>query len=505
MATEESPQRAYRAACPGCGAPVLFRSAQSTHAVCSFCQSTVVRNGETLERIGKMAEVFNDFSPLQLFASGKWNGKGFTLIGRLQYQYGEGSWSEWIASMDDGSTAVLSEDNGAFVFATPASSQRGVPAAAQFRVGATTAINGKSYTIASNAQASLMAAQGELPRLPPLGMPFAVVELRSDDGEVLSIDYGPQVAGGEPALSQGKAVQLDDLELRGLRDESAKEEKAQQFDCPNCGAQVEVALATSKSITCRACDSLIDLTQGTGGALQHALQDEPVQPLIPLGTVGQLQGVHWQVVGFQHRMGHDPEDADEHFGWSEYLLFHKKKGFTFLVDSEEGWSMVKPVTGAPSVKGNTATYLDSNYQLKYSYNAETTYVAGEFYWQVQRGQKTFNRDFAKGANLLSMEQSANEVAWSFGSTINSALVAAAFKLKDAKLLERSDASPVSFKSGISVGTIIIIFVVLMILSAVLTSCDDNCDPTTQNCSSSGSNYRSSGGSFGGFSGGGGHK
>lgn len=500
MATEESPQRAYRAACPGCGAPVLFRSAQSTHAVCSFCQSTVLRNGDTLERIGKMAEVFNDYSPLQLFSSGRWNGNGFTLIGRLQYQYGEGSWSEWIASMDDGSTATLSEDNGAYVFSTPVSSQRGVPAAEQFRVGATTAINGKSYTIASNAQASLMAAQGELPKLPPLGTPFAVVELRSEDGEVLSIDYGPQVAGGVPELSLGKAVQLDDLELRGLRDESAKEEKAQQFDCPNCGAQVEVALASSKSITCRACNSIIDLTQGTGAALQHALQHEPVQPLIPLGALGQLQGVHWQVVGFQHRMGQDPTDPDESFGWSEYLLFHKSKGFTFLVDSEEGWSMVKPATGAPRLNGNTATYLGSDYQLKYSYNAETTYVAGEFYWQVQRGQKTFNRDFAKGANLLSMEQSPNEVSWSFGSTISSTLVAAAFKLQDASLLNRSDASPVAFKSGISMGTIIGIFLLLVILSAVLSSCDDKCDPAVQNCSN-----RSSGGSLGGFSSGGGHK
>ena len=50
-------QRAYRAPCPGCGAPVEFRSAQSTHAVCGYCQSTVVRSGEVLTRIGKMAEL----------------------------------------------------------------------------------------------------------------------------------------------------------------------------------------------------------------------------------------------------------------------------------------------------------------------------------------------------------------------------------------------------------------------------------------------------------------
>jgi membrane protease subunit (stomatin/prohibitin family) len=38
--------------CPGCGAPVEFRSAQSTHAVCPYCQSTVLRQGEVLSRIG---------------------------------------------------------------------------------------------------------------------------------------------------------------------------------------------------------------------------------------------------------------------------------------------------------------------------------------------------------------------------------------------------------------------------------------------------------------------
>ena len=77
-------QRYYRAPCPGCGAPVEFRSAQSTHAVCPYCQSTVVRAGETLARTGKMAELFDDFSPLQLFAAGRIDNQPFTLVGRLQ-------------------------------------------------------------------------------------------------------------------------------------------------------------------------------------------------------------------------------------------------------------------------------------------------------------------------------------------------------------------------------------------------------------------------------------
>ena len=490
---EPSAQRYYRAPCPGCGAPVEFRSAQSTFAVCPYCQSTVVRQGETLARIGKMAELFDDFSPLQLFAAGRIQDQPFTLVGRLQYATSGGRWTEWIAQLDGERTGILSEDNGAFVLALPLELQRPAPPAADLRVGMTTAVNGQSYTVASNDEVKLVSAQGELPRLPELGQPFQVVELRNDQGLVLSLDYDTQ----PPGAYLGRAVQLEALQLTGLRDESGKEEKGRSFNCPNCGAPVTVNFADSKAVTCGACKSIIDLTQGIGGELKYATQNEPVQPLIPLGSIGQLQGVPWQVVGFQHRMGAAPGD-DEHFGWDEYLLYNKKRGFSFLVDAEDGWSMVKPTTGAPTMaeSGLTASYLGKFYQQQYAYEAETTYVAGEFYWQVQRGQKTFNRDFAAGKALLSMERSANELTWSSGDKLDSAAVAAAFKLDGKKdMFKRADALPVSAASSLGCGTIILIVVAIIILLIILSTCS----------SSSGGGYRSSGGSYGGYSSGGGHK
>ena len=235
MATD-SPQRSYRAPCPGCGAPVNFLSAQFTHAVCSYCQSTVVRSGDKLARIGKMAELFDDHSPLQLQASGVWNRAGvktaFTLVGRLQYKYGEGTWTEWHAVLVDGSSAYLSEDNGSYVFTTPLAAQQDVPEAAGFQLGKSMRLNGRAFSVASNQTVALISAQGELPHLPKLGVPFEVVELRSQGdglgiglgigsgidvgagaGEVLSIDYGTQ----PPTLSMGGAVLLEDLQLAGLK------------------------------------------------------------------------------------------------------------------------------------------------------------------------------------------------------------------------------------------------------------------------------------------------
>ena len=531
MATDLQ-QRSYRVPCPGCGAPVDFKSAQSTHAVCGYCQSTVVRDGDTLRRIGKMAELFDDHSPLQLQTSGTWCGQAFTLVGRLQYKYGEGSWTEWYAVFTDGRSAYLSEDNGAYVFATPQAAPANLPDARSFKVGASVNISGQPFAVASNTQAMLLSAQGELPHLPELGQPFGMVELRSQgaagrtveasgsligskllgggtensdanaDERVLSIDYSSR----PPTVTLGQPVQLEGLQLTGLKDESTEQEKGRQFNCPNCGAAVAVHLDSSQSVTCASCNSLIDMSGGIGGELKHALQDEPVRPLIALGSTGELQGAIWQVVGFQHRMGVDPGDPDEHFGWEEYLLYNQKRGFIFLVDSTEGWSVVKPCTGAPVMgdNGRGATYLGTHYQLKESYEAKTTYALGEFYWRVSRGQKTSNRDFASGANLLSLEQSSDEVTWSVGSKIDSDKVAKAFKLEDRQaLLARSDVGATSANTAMSVRTLIIIFLLLLLFAMLISRCSA-CDPAKENCSQSYSS-RSSGGSFGGFSSGGGHK
>ena len=495
-----SPQRQYTAPCPSCGAPVTFKSAQSAYAICAYCHSTVVREGDVLKRIGKMAELFDDHSLLQLGASGQIEGQAFQLVGRLQYKYGEGTWTEWNALLSDGSSAWLSEDNGAYVFSRPQATERELPAASQFRIGASTAVAGQRYAVTSNTEVMLIAAQGELPHLPALGQPFQIVELRTQGGDaaaqrVLTVDYGSQ----PPTLSEGRPVELADLNLSGLKDSVTHEEKARQFTCPNCGSPVLVQLEQTQSVTCPQCNTLIDLSAGIGGELRHALQDEPVRPLIALGQTGQFEGLPWQVVGFQHRMGREPGD-DEQFGWQEYLLYNAEKGFSFLVDSEEGWSLVRPLTGAPVLAqgGQRATYNKVTYNRSWQYRAETSYVLGEFYWQVQRGQVTQNSDYAAGPKLLSSEQGGSEITWSGGSKVNAQTVAKAFKLDGdaAEALKRSDAQPFSAAPSVSVGTIILILVVVLVVLFLLTRCG----------SSGGYVGRSSGGSFGGYSsGGGGHK
>lgn len=543
MASTPTPQRAYRAACPNCGAPVEFASAATPFAVCSFCRSVVVRAGDQLRKIGESAEVFEDHSPLQVGTFGKYQGAPFTLVGRLQYRYGEGSWNEWHALFETGpglqKSGWLSEDNGRYVVAFESPLTTPVPAPAQLQVGAPLTVNGQGFTVASVVSATLAAAEGELPRRPDLALNFAVADVRSSRGEVGTLDYTDPA---RPVWSMGRSVELSALALANTRQPSEKTLAGRTLQCPNCGAALEVKLATTQSIVCRQCKSVIDLTsrqQGdVGGDLAHYAQQNGRAPQIPLGTVGTIafggaQALPWQVVGYVERcevaQAGDSADDEQTF-WREYLLYHREAGFAFIVDAEDGWSWAVPITGAPQMFGESAKYQDVLYRKLYDYVGMVTYVLGEFYWRLEQNERTANTDYAgtgaASGKRLNRERTqsgtSREIVWSAGETLTADQVLAAFRLAPAEraALQR-DAAPTTFKGSLLGKIFFWLFIVILVL--LLFRCSSgggagDCSETRntfgdasqeyQNCLNSrrsGGGFSTGGGSFGGFSTGGGHK
>ena len=538
--TEPSPQRAYRAACPNCGAPVEFRSAASPFAVCSFCRSTVVRAGDALRKIGESGELFDDHTPLRLGVAGKYQGARFTLVGRLQYRYGEGTWNEWHALFESAAdlqkSGWLSEDNGRYVVAFDAPLTTPLPPAEQLKPGAPLTVNGQSWTVASVVAAKLIAAEGELPKRPQLEHGFVVADLRSSRGEVGTVDYTDPA---RPAWSIGSSVALSALALTGLREESEKTLAGRTLQCPSCGAALAVKLATTQSVVCPQCKSVIDLTsqqQGdVGGALAHYAQANGSEPQIPLGSLGTLAlgsaaPLSWQVVGYVERCEVPQGDDDEQSCWREYLLYHRTEGFAFLVDAEDGWSWSVPITGVPQSFGESVKHDGVLYRKLYDYVGKVTYVLGEFYWRLARDERTTNSDYvgtgAASARRLNREQTAgagsSEVVWSAGATLTADTVLNAFRLPaDKRAALQRDSLPTTFKGSLLGKIFFWMFIVALVL--LLFRCGSgggpgDCSETRrtfgdvsqeyQNCLASqrsGSGYRSGGGAFGGFSSGGGHK
>ena len=536
---DASPQRAYRAACPNCGAPVEFASAASPFAICGFCRSVVVRAGDQLRKIGESAELFDDHSPLQLGVSGKYQGAAFSLVGRVQYRYADGTWNEWhalFASGADGQrSGWLSEDNGRYVVAFDAPLTTALPPAEQLRPGALLTVNDQSWTVASVVATKLIAAEGELPRRPNLEKGFVVADVRSSRGEVGTIDYTDPA---RPAWSVGRSVALTELALTGLREASEKGLTGRTLQCPNCGAALEVKLATTQSIVCHQCKSVVDVSLGVGGDLAHYAQDNGAAPQIPLGSVGTIAfggktALPWQVVGYVERCEVEQDADDDQSFWREYLLYNRMAGFAFIVDADDGWSWSVPITGAPERAGDGVKLDGALYRKLYDYTGQITYVLGEFYWQLTRQQRTANTDYqgtgAASAKRLNREQTADagsqEIVWSAGETLSADAVMKAFGLgAEQRAGLQRDALPTAFgKSSLLVKIAVWIVVVIVVL--MLFRCGDgggggkiDCTATLntygqasteyQNCLNSqrsGSGYRSGGGAFGGFSSGGGHK
>ena len=537
-----TPQRAYRAACPHCGAAVEFASAASSTAVCSFCRSTLVRDGDALRRIGISAELFDDHSPLQMGASGTRQGVAFTIVGRLQYGYEDGTWNEWHALFDNGRSAWLSEDNGAYVIAFDAPLPPDAPTLDGpnlLRAGQRVLADGRAWDVASVVRAKLIAAQGELPQPPNLAGEFSVIDLRNSAGEVATLD------ASDPARvrwSMGRSVLLSELAMTGLKEASEKALGSRSVECPSCGAALNVKLGTTQSIVCTQCSAVVDLSAGVGGELKHYAQnnsgDRGAEPQIALGTTGTLAlggaPQPWQVVGYQERCDIPSTQGDsaeeETTFWREYLLYNRTQGFAFLVDSNDGWSWAKPITGAPTVRGDAAQWQDANYKKRWAYAAKVTWVQGEFYWRVQRDERAHVIDYEgqgkDSALRLSREQTGNEVTWSAGQTLDAGDVADAFGIAAGSraALQRDVLPLAGGTSGFTKG--LVVFAVVVILILVLAQCgNDDCDDVRrtfgaastefQQCQrGSGSGYRggsggsggTGGGSYGGYSsGGGGHK
>ena len=539
MATEPSPQRGYRAACPNCGAPVDFRSPASAFAVCSFCKSTIVRDGDALRKIGESAELFDDHSPLQLGASGKYQGAGFTLVGRLQYRYTEGTWNEWHALFDGGKSGWLSEDNGRYVIAFDAPLSAAAPPATSLKAGAQLVVEGQGWTVASVNAAKLLAAQGELPYAPNLTRGFVISDLRNPRGEVGTLDYSE---AGAPRWSVGRTVSISELAMSGLAEASEKTLKARGVECPSCGAALEIKLSTTQSIVCHQCAAVVDVSQGVGGDLAYYAQQNPQthgsEPLIPLGSTGTLAltrgtPLPWQVVGYVERCEVDQAPDDEQSFWREYLLYHRTEGFAFIVDAQDGWSWTAPITGVPAKTGSGVSHEGASYRKLYDYTGMVTYVLGEFYWQVTKNQRTFNSDYQGTGNAASRRLNRevtgsgndSEIVWSRGETLTAGQVMVAFKLAPDKTAAiQRDALPTALNASSTLVKILIwgaiIIVMLLLFRCGSGGGASNCDDTRatfgeasaeyQNClnsnRSSGGAYRTGGGSFGGFSsGGGGHK
>ncbi len=403
-----APLRFYTA-CPSCGAKTEFQSAASVMAVCAYCQSTVHKDAAFAASVGKIGQVLEDYSAIEVGSTGSFQGVAFTVLGRLQYRYEAGLWSEWWLLFDDGRQAWLGDTSGQYMITEAIPAPYPVPDFTTLKPLSTYG----DFVVTDARQADCIGGQGELPIRVGEGYQAKVVDARQG-AQFLTLDY----SAVEPVVYRGEAVRFTDLQWQRLRSDEAIQESAGRhrgathvLDCPSCGSPVTYQSAVATQAHCASCGTSLDMSGDKATILTaHRTEIKPKHAL-PLGAIATMEGKKWTVIGLMVRRDEDGA------GWVEYLLYHQTLGFQWLIESTDGWFSVSVLNELPTTQSQRIQWAGKTYQQESVYLATVLYAEGAFNWRVTIGETARVTEYTSGQQGLARKVTDTELTWSASKAV----------------------------------------------------------------------------------------
>jgi hypothetical protein len=381
-----------------------------------------------LDRVGTVSDPPPDTSPIQLNTIGRFEGRAFTVIGRIAYEYEGGAWSEWHLLFDGGSSGWLSDAQLRYGIYERVPDGITLPSAAAIGLGTSVAWRDQRFDVATITDARYRGTEGELPFESWDRKTARFVDLRAAGSAVATIDY----TDDPPAFYVGRMVPFDELALGNLREAvGSKTVPVGALKCGQCAAPLVVrAAGHSQSVVCGNCGSIADATDPDVAILQRVTKREQITPKIPLGASGEWHGARYEIVGFQRRT---IVVEDETYGWDEYVLFNFQHGFRYLSEYDGHWTDITVLDETPTEAGtgrfNVLQLPSQRFKHFQSANARTAFVLGEFPWIVKIGETAQVDDYVSPPYLLSREGTAAEYTWSLGTYMPGEFVWRAFSLE----------------------------------------------------------------------------
>ena len=208
--------------------------------------------------------------------------------------------------------------------------------------------------------------------------------------------------------------------------------QVRSLNCPGCGAALTIrSFNQAVTVVCDHCHSILDAQDPRLTILQKfKVTVDEYPPLIPLGTRGTIRGTAYEAVGFQRRTIHVEGIS---YSWHEYVLFNPYKRFRYLTEYNGHWNDTSILKSLPIVNDDvsppTVSYLGQTYKNFQTANAATSFVLGEFPWQVRVGESAEVSDYVSPPRVISSEQTGKEITWSMGEYISGRDIWKAFSLQ----------------------------------------------------------------------------
>lgn len=202
------------AICPNCGAPIQFRWSSAVQTTCEYCKSILVRQDLNLAKVGVVADLPPDISPIQIGTEGVYQNTAFQVIGRIIYSHDIGAWNEWHLMFANGSSGWLSDAQAEYAISFLSQPENPLPASNEVYRGYEYQQQGVRLTATALTEAHYEGVQGELPFQYWDKDKCWFADLRSHDGRFGTIDY----TESPPILFLGEFVEFESLKLMNLKE-----------------------------------------------------------------------------------------------------------------------------------------------------------------------------------------------------------------------------------------------------------------------------------------------
>lgn len=413
--------------CPNCSAPIAFAWSQSVQTVCPHCRSIVVRHDVDVKALGQAASVPPDISPIQIGTRGRIDGRAFEVVGRIVYEYEDGGWNEWHVVFGDGESGWLSDAQAQYAVTTPADTRRALPSARDLKPRQRFHWNDREYVAATITRARYAAVEGELPFETWNRELATFADFKTTSADFATVDYSES----PPLLFLGRYAEFDELSLTNLREIAGglSDSAVRGFNCSVCAAPIALRGGQhTTSVACPACGSIVSPRDPNLRVVQEAAARQEHVPRIPLGSRGTLDGIPWDVIGFQYRT---ITVEGSQYGWDEYLLLNPLRGFRYLSEYQGHWNVIRPLNMLPGGdRIGIAEHEGHEFRRFQSANATTRVVYGEFPWRVRAGDTVETTDFVAPPLMLSSERDGDEETWSLGRYTPGETIWSAFGLPE---------------------------------------------------------------------------
>ena len=374
-----------------------------------------------LENLGKVADLVQTDTPLKVGLRGKFKGVPFEITGRSQIRHSAGGvWDEWYVAFRGGQKwGWLAEAQGRIylTFEHPLPEGHEIPPLAELDIEDKISIPKMGVLkVIEIGEGTIVSGEGEIPWELKPGEEVHFADLSGGGRKFATLDE----SDGQVAFYAGGEVTLKDLGLESaaLADREAPRVSAVQVNCPQCGGPLDLqAPDQTLRVACPYCAAMLSCDHGNLKFMQ-ALAKKKIEPILPLGSKGildpEVAGTDWEepqeltVIGFmQRKVTYEGID----YSWHEYLLYKPRLPFYWLIYNDGHWSFGQSVSaGDVSAGPRQAYYGGSSFKIYDRGEPVVNHVLGEFYWEVNVGERVKSVDYIAPPDMLSRETTQDPVA-----------------------------------------------------------------------------------------------